>query len=129
MIYEWVRLLLAAVGILPPLSFVVLIRPRRRLLAPLPAWVTWSQSLAQVLLYVGIVAASAAAIDAGRVVLPPPWAQAPLLVGLAGLIVTRWVLLVWWLQDRWRSRRPPLVADPDGDRLPSPARPARRLTR
>jgi hypothetical protein len=101
--YEWVRLVLAAVSVLPPLAFVALMRPSRRPLAPLPAWVTWSQSLALTTLYAGVVGASVEAITAHRYT-PSLWAQLLLFAGYGGLGIIRYVLLAWWLRDR-RARR------------------------
>jgi hypothetical protein len=101
--YEWVRLVLAAVSVLPPLSFVLLMRPSRALLRPLPAWVTWAQSLALTTLYGGVVGASVEAIVAHRYI-PSLWAQLLLFAGYGGLGVIRYVLLVWWLRDR-RTKR------------------------
>jgi hypothetical protein len=104
MIYEWARLILAAVSMLPPLAFVLLMRPTKAPLRPLPAWVTWTQSLALTTLYAGVVGASVEAIAARRYI-PSLWAQLLLFAGYGGLGVIRYVLFVWWLRDRRRGDR------------------------
>ncbi len=102
MTYDWIRLALAAVGILPPLAFVILMAPHTAHMRRLPSWLTWAQSLALAALYAGVIGASLEAILADRFIPSPP-VQLLLFSAYAGLAAIRYTLLVWWLQD-WQGR-------------------------
>lgn len=107
MIYDWLRLGLAAVAILPPLALVVLLVPAKgAAFRRVPTWLTWTQSLALAALYAGVMGASLEAIALGRHV-PSLGIEALLVASYVGLGAIRWVLLVWWIRDWRRSHRRP----------------------
>jgi hypothetical protein len=101
--YAWVRLGLAAVAILPPLALVILLAPSKGVaFRSLPAWLTWTQSLALVALYAGVIGVSLDVITDQPS--PSIWAEALLIGAYVGLGGIRWLLLVWWVRD-WSARR------------------------
>lgn len=102
MTYDRIRLVLAAIGILPPLAFVFLMAPTTARMRPLPSWLTWGQSLALACLYAGVIGASTEALAFGRLIPSLP-VQGLLFGAYAGLAAIRYTLLVWWIQDRRRS--------------------------
>jgi hypothetical protein len=99
--YDRVRLVLAAIGILPPLAFVCLMAPSSARMRPLPSWLTWGQSLALVALYGGVIGASAEALAFGWLIPSLP-VQLLLFSAYGGLAAIRYTLLVWWIRDRRR---------------------------
>jgi hypothetical protein len=102
MTYAWVRLCLAALAILPPLALVILLAPSKGVaFRSLPSWLTWTQSLALVALYAGVIGVSVdMLLDQPS---PSLWAEALLIGAYVGLGGIRWLLLVWWIRD-WAAR-------------------------
>ena len=103
MIYDWARLALASVAIVPPLALLILlVLFKGAAFRRVPTWLTWTQSLAQVALFGGVIGASVEAIAFGRH-LPSMLIEALLVASYVGLGAIRWVLLIWWIRD-WRAR-------------------------
>ena len=103
MTYNWIRLVLASVAILPPLALVALLGPAQgATFRQVPTWLTWTQSLALASLYAGVIGASAQALTTGHAV-PSVGIEALLVAAYVGLGAIRWVLLVWWVRD-WRAQ-------------------------
>jgi hypothetical protein len=117
--YQVIRLVLALAALPAPLAQVLLVRPSRRLQAPLPAWVTWGQSLALVVLYAGIIIGSVEVLAWHRTT-PSVAGQLLLFGALGGLGVFRYKLVA----ATWRQRYPhPPRASPAAAARPTPTVP------
>lgn len=108
MIYDWLRLILGVIAIVPPLALTVLLLAWAREVAfrSVPTWLTWTQSLASVALFAGVIGDNAQAVALGYHV-RSLGIEALFVGSYCGLGAIRWVLLVWWIRD-WRvhHRRP-----------------------
>jgi hypothetical protein len=116
--YDWIRLVLGAIAILPPLALVVLLLPSKgAAFRRLPSWLTWTQSLALAGLYAGVIGASLEAITLGRHV-PSLGIEVLFVMAYVALGAIRWVLLVWWIRD-WRTRHRCRIAAAEREARPT----------